>query len=418
MAKNTLGKYSMGIGDRFGLQAKAQLAAIQKAARQGVSITPVWNKSFREHKIVRSKPFQTRDAVQSAVKDLEWRDSYFVDADHINWDTMEDFIDCSDYFTLDLVNYIGQSAPAEDIQAFVNANRKYLGTLKLGDSGRKLEITEEFLNRIAAQYLFAAQEAGRMYRHIESRKQGSDMVVEISMDETDAPQTPPELLFILAALAQESVPLHAIAPKFSGRFNKGVDYVGDVDRFRRDFEDDIHAIQFAVKEFGLPQELKMSVHTGSDKFSIYPIINRAMKATDTGVHIKTAGTTWLEELIGLAESGGEGLKMAKEIYARAFDKKDALCAPYTAIIDIRADRLPDVAMVNAWDGKQFTETLRHDRGNPRYNLNFRQLLHVGFKIAADMGEGFLDAVRKNEKVIAKNVTENLYSRHIKAVFLD
>ena len=101
--------------------------------------------------------------------------------------------------------------------------------------------------------------------------------------------------------------MQTIAPKFTGRFNKGVDYVGDLAQFEKEFNDDLAVIAFAVKEFGLPADLKLSVHSGSDKFSIYPAIRRAIRRTGAGLHIKTAGTTWLEELIGLASAGGEGL---------------------------------------------------------------------------------------------------------------
>ena len=107
------------------------------------------------------------------------------------------------------------------------------------------------------------------------------------------------MLFILAAIAAEGIPVQTIAPKFTGRFNKGVDYVGDVAQFG-EFREDIAVIAFAVEEFGLPQNLKLSVHSGSDKFSIYGPIRESLAEFGAGVHVKTAGTTWLEELIGLA----------------------------------------------------------------------------------------------------------------------
>lgn len=417
MAANVLGKYSMGIGDRFGLQAKAQLAAIQKAARMGKTITPVWNKSFREHKIVRSVPSEARSAADSAVRELGWKGSYFVDADHVNASTVKPFIECSDYFTLDLADFIGKSLPGSETEAFIRANRKYLGTLLLQGSDRTLQITEDALARTAKLYLYAAREAGKLYRHIEDGTRGRDIVIEVSVDETEKPQSPSELFLILAALAQEAIPLQAIAPKFVGRFNKGVDYAGDVELFRSDFEDHLCVIRYAVREWDLPPGLKLSVHTGSDKFSIYPVMNAAIKRFDSGIHLKTAGTTWLEELIGLAGAEGDGLRIAKEIYSRALEMKEPLCAPYAAIIDIKDDRLPAAAVVEGWNGKQFAETLRHDPGNSSYNPDFRQLLHIGFKIAADMRAELLDAIRENEQEISGNVTHNLFSRHIEPLFL-
>ena len=169
------------------------------------------------------------------------------------------------------------------------------------------------------------------------------------MDETESAQSPVELLIILAAIADESIPVQTIAPKFSGRFNKGVDYIGDVTQFEREFALDVAAISYSIKHFGLPENLKLSVHSGSDKFSIYPAIHATIQRFNAGVHLKTAGTTWLEELIGLAESGGDALLLAKEIYAEAFAHSAELCAPYATVIDIDASKLPAPCEVNVLD---------------------------------------------------------------------
>jgi hypothetical protein len=236
------------------------------------------------------------------------------------------------------------------------------------------------------------------------------------MDETDSPQTPPELLVILAALADRGIPIQTIAPKFTGRFNKGVDYVGDVAQFEKEFNDDLAVIAHAVKAYGLPASLKLSVHSGSDKFSIYPAIKRAIARTGAGLHIKTAGTNWLEEVIGLAESGGTGLALAKEIYSQALAKKEALCEPYATVIDIDFAKLPTSDEVNAWTSEQFTGALRHDPKNPAYDPNVRQLLHVGFKIAAQLGDTYLDALKDNRVIVSRCVTENLLERHMKPLF--
>jgi hypothetical protein len=177
----------------------------------------------------------------------------------------------------------------------------------------------------------------------------------------------------------------------------------------------VAAIAWAVSNFGLPKDLKLSVHSGSDKFSIYPAIHETTKKS--GVHLKTAGTTWLEEIIGLAEAGGDGLALAKEIYSEAYAHREELCAPYATVIDIDPAKLPAPATVARWTSEQFTSALRHDPHSPAYNSSLRQLLHVGFKIAAKMGDKYLKLLEANEKVIAKNVTENLFDRHIAPVFL-
>jgi tagaturonate epimerase len=418
MKQEVLGKYSFGVGDRFAQQAAAQIAAIQLAEKRGISITPVWNKSFREHTITGTKPIQTRKAVDAAVRELGWKKSYFIDADHINLDTVDGFMDCSDYFTIDVAETIGQAAAPEEIEQFVAANRKYVGDLKVHDSVRPFPVTEDLLYRIAGEYLCAVEEAGRIYKHIRGVKKEDSIVIEVSMDEADAPQTPPEMLFILAAMAAENIPIRAIAPKFSGRFNKGIDYVGDVDRFRREFEELLAAIRYAVAEFELPEDLKISVHTGSDKFSIYPVIKNAIKKFDAGIHLKTAGTTWLEELAGLAEAGGRGLAMAKQIYSKSHARLDELRSGYAAVIDIDPGKLPPVSVVNRWNGEEFTRALKHEQSCLEYNPNFRQLLHIGFKIAAGMGDEFLNEVKRNERIVSKNVTENLFTRHIARLFLE
>jgi hypothetical protein len=195
-----------------------------------------------------------------------------------------------------------------------------------------------------------------------------------------------------------------------------VDYVGDIAKFAKEFEEDLAVVAFAVKEFSLPKSLKLSMHSGSDKFSIYKPINEALKRFDAGVHIKTAGTTWLEELIGLALAGGDGLAIAKEIYAKALSRIDELCKPYATVIDIDRARLPTVKEVGQWDGQRFAAALRHDRSCAEYNPDFRQILHIAYKIAAEMGDRFLDALDKYGDIIAPNVTENIYERHIKPIF--
>ncbi|MGD0096965.1 MAG: tagaturonate epimerase family protein [Terracidiphilus sp.] len=412
-----LGKYSIGTGDRFAHQAKAQLQACLLAEQRGTVIEPVWNKSNREHTIIGSEPASVRQAADAAVKTLGWKHAYFCDADHINHATVSRFLSACDFYTLDVADFIGHALPAAEIDAFVARHSELLGHIKLEGTAEGCEITAESLRQAAQKYLYAVKQAGEVYRTVEKAKGKGTFIPEVSMDETDTPQSPAELLIILAAIADEGIPVQTIAPKFSGRFNKGVDYIGNVDQFAREFELDIAAINYAVRHYGLPPNLKLSVHSGSDKFSIYPAIHAAMKKFDAGVHLKTAGTTWLEELIGLAEAGGDGLALAKEVYAEAFAHREELCAPYATVIDIDPAKLPSPADVKDWTSEQYTSALRHVPSAKAYNGSLRQLLHVGFKVAAKMGPRYLDLLESNEAVIAKNVTENLYARHITPVFL-
>jgi hypothetical protein len=292
-----------------------------------------------------------------------------------------------------------------------------IGEVRVPGIAEPLHATRRSVGATAEKYLAAVQEAGRIYRHIAAEKRGASFVTEISMDETDAPQTPPELLVILAAVAEERIPIQTIAPKFTGRFNKGVDYVGDTAQFEKEFADDLAVIAYATRQYSLPRSLKLSVHSGSDKFSIYGPMRRALARFNAGVHVKTAGTTWLEELIGLAEAGGDGLAIAKEVYAEAYAHRDALCEPYAAVIDIRAERLPAPEAVNGWTPEQYTSALRHDQSNRAFNADFRQLLHVGYKVAAHMGQRYLDMLERCEASISRNVTGNILDRHILPLFL-
>ena len=415
--KHDLGRFSIGIGDRFAHQAQAQLQACARAASLGVAITPVWNKSNREHLIIGSEPASVREEAQVAVQALGWTQPFFVDADHIRLETVDRFIAPSDFFTLDVADSIGRPANAKDVKAFVERHPEVVGEISIPGIGNPLKISRAEVERVANKFLLAVQDAGKIHRHIAHAKGEGNFVTEVSMDETDNPQTPPELLIILAALADENIPAQTIAPKFTGRFNKGVDYVGNIEQFEQEFNEDLCVIQFAIREYGLPESMKLSIHSGSDKFSIYPAIRRVLDRHRAGVHVKTAGTTWLEECIGLAESDGDGLELAKEIYSEALEHIDELCAPYATVIDIQAAQLPSASTVNGWSSKQFTSALRHNQTNRAYNPHMRQLLHVGFKIAAKMGSRYLDQLKACEGTIGRNVIANLFDRHIKPLFL-
>jgi hypothetical protein len=410
-------KYSLGIGDRYGHQGTAQLKALACAKEDGVSIVPVWNKSKREHSLIGSSPMDARREADNAVKELGWKDSYYIDADHIGIKTVDDFIQYCNFFTIDVADFIGEYPAEESIKSFADKAAQYKGVIKIPGIANRFEITDDKINAVAKKYLVAIKEAARIYNYLVSIKGLDNFVTEVSLDENEKPQSPEELFFILLGLSAENIKIQTIAPKFTGRFNKGIDYIGNVNDFISEFEDDICVIKYAVKEFSLPSNLKLSIHSGSDKFSLYHPIHNILLKHDVGVHLKTAGTTWLEEIIGLAEAGGEGNKIAKYIYEQSFNRIDELMNPYLTVLDIDFDKLPDPLDVYNWSGEKIANTLRHDQNNPAYNINFRQLIHVGFKVAAEMGDRYTNALDKYSDIIAKNVTENLYTRHIKPLFL-
>ncbi len=412
----TLGKYSFGLGDRFGHQGSAQLRAIIEAGRHGIEITPVWNKSNREHVTIGTQPSDVRTEADDVTRKAGFGKNYFVDADHINFDTVDRFIGSSDFFTIDVASYIGKKADEKEISGFLSAATRYEGELRIPGIAKSFNVPAQQITRIAEKYLFAAIKAWEIYSKIEKIKGSGNFITEVSMDEVPEPQTPVELFFILRMLASKNIPLQTIAPKFSGRFNKGVDYAGNPRDFAVEFESDLKVIDFAVREFGLPENLKMSIHSGSDKFAIYPLIGSVISKFNRGIHIKTAGTTWLEEVIGLASSGGEALEFVKEIYYESLDMIEELCAPYADVIDIRTDHLPSKADVSSWDSFNFASSLRHIPGNPQYNSDMRQLIHVAYKLAAHRMDVYFNLLERNEASVSAAVYENIYDRHICRLF--
>lgn len=411
-----LEKYSFGTGDRFGKEGPAQLEAIKEINRLGIPVVPVWNKSNREHMIIGSTPEDVRAEAAAAVTEGKYTGNYYIDADHINLGNVDRFIESSNFFTIDVVQFIGQKAEKSMVDEFVNKYSSFIGNLSVRGIDNSLTVSREFLNRLAENYLVAIDEVKKIYDHICKRKGKASFVAEVSVDEAELVQGPLELLFILAVLKERGVEVQTIAPKFSGLFAKGVDYAGDLKGFALEFEQDVAVVRHAVENFGLSANLKLSIHSGSDKFSIYPAIRAAILRFNAGIHVKTAGTTWLEEVIGLAGAGQDGLDIAKMIFAKSMERYDELTVPYATVLHINRKLLPAVSDVITWNNRQFTEALKHNQQCKNYNPHFRQLIHVGYKIAAEMGESFLTVLDKYREIIAAGVKYNLLERHLKPLF--
>jgi hypothetical protein len=412
-----LEKYSFGMGDRFGKEGTAQLQAILEINNLGIDVVPVWNKSNREHTIIGSSPAMVRREAMDAVAACRYKGKYYTDADHINSETVDRFIDSHDFFTLDVAHFIGIAPDDESTRSFISKYSKYMGPVHIRGIARPFEVTLHFLEGLAKNYLTAIDEVQKIYHHLCLVKGENNFVAEISVDEANHVQSPLELFFILALLKEKGVEAQTIAPKFSGLFAKGIDYIGDIEEFAREIDQDMAIIRYAVEELGMPSNLKLSIHSGSDKFSIYPAIHAAIRKYDAGIHVKTAGTTWLEEVIGLAESGNDGLVMAKEIYCQSFHRFDELSAPYASVLHIDRTKLPETGEVLTWQGTRFSESLTHNPGCANYNPDMRQLMHVGYKVAAGMGDAFYSMLEKHAGIIGESVKFNLLERHLKPLFL-
>ncbi len=407
-----LSRFSIGTGDRFGLEGEAQIAAFKALRERGGDADIVWNKSNREHVIIGSSPKDQERAAAEAIRNTGWNGTWFVDADHITMKTVDWFIPHSNFFTIDVAETIGTPASPASRDAYLSR-----AAFLLKKGAAPVEVTQSDLEAVAEKFLAAVEEAGITYRHIAERRAPGSFIVELSMDETDAPQTPGQVAAILVAVAAEKLPIATFAPRFPGKFLKGVDYVGDVAEFMRAFEAETKIAQWASSALGLPKGLKLSIHTGSDKYKLYKGIHEIITRLGAGVHLKTAGTTWLEEIVGLAEAGGDGLAMAKRVYASAYARIDELTAPYANVVDIDRAQLPTPEQVAAWDSATFVSALRHEPGSRAMRSDMRQLMHVGFRIAAEMGDEYLSALKVYRESVARNVRKNLLERHLVPLIL-
>jgi len=407
-----LSRFSIGAGDRFGIEGEAQIEAFKALRALGGEADIVWNKSNREHVIIGSTPADQARAAAESVKNAGWDGKWFVDADHITMKTVDWYIPYSNFFTIDVADAIGTPATEKSKVAYLEY-AKFL----LKNGAAPVDVTRSDLETVADKFLAAVQEAGFTYRHIAARKPAGAFVVELSMDETDTPQTPAQVAAILAAVAAENIPISTFAPRFPGRFLKGIDYVGNVADFLNTFEAEMKIMRWAPMALGLPAELKLSVHSGSDKYKLYKGIHEISIRLDAGLHLKTAGTTWLEEIVGLAEAGGDGLIIAKKVYSNAFTRIDELTAPYAEVVAIDRSRLPKPLEVDRWDSSTFVSALRHEKGSKTMNQDMRQLMHVGFRIAAELGKEFINALKDNRESVARNVRGNLFERHLTPIIL-
>ena len=330
----------VGIGDRFGKEGSAQLRAMQKAEQAGVVVVPVWNKSFREHSLIGTKPDDVRVEADAAVKARR--------------------------LEAQLLRRRRPHRPQDrrrlpGRQQLLHPRRRRLhrqGGDRRGD--RRLRARHGAVQGGAAHPRRRRRRStsptpcsrrSRATTFTRSRRRARSTATSSPprAPTTSCPRSRPTRPTTRSsrsscssswrAIAREKIPVQTIAPKFSGKFLKGIDYVGDIRTFEREFDADLAVVAHARQVFGLPASLKISVHTGSDKFSLYPIMHRAIKKHGAGLHLKTAGTNWLEEVIGIAQSGPKGLAIAKRIYAQAVR---ALRRAVQAVRDGRRDR-PHVA---------------------------------------------------------------------------
>jgi hypothetical protein len=285
---------SFGFGDRLGLATRGHIQALRLST---FDLRPVFaQQSVRENTRTGRTPQQVMDDAKHAVDAAKWDSAWGADADHLKTvDDLPPFVDAGyTFFTVDPGEHVDNAADTDPLEALRQKvtvlNWDELSALYLsGDSDQAWgRFDSESLMRAAVKYSRAIQHAVSMFKRLSELKDEFDF--EMSVDETDAPTTPLEHFFIANELTRAGVKFTSLAPRFIGRFEKGVDYIGNLNEL--DVELSKHAAVTA--HFGT---YKLSLHSGSDKFSVYPLI---AKYWGERIHVKTAGTSYLEALRALA----------------------------------------------------------------------------------------------------------------------
>ena len=290
---------SFGFGDRIGLATPGHIAAVK-----GTKFAPVFaQQSVRENARTGRTLQQVMDDAKRAVDAAKWDAPWGADADHLkSVDELQPFVEAGyTFFTVDPGEHVDNAADTDSVevlkQKIAGVNWDELSALYLsgndeqvwGQFAKSPQGDAESLMRAIVKYSRAIQHVVTMFRHLSELKDEFDF--EMSVDETDAPTTPLEHFFIASELTRAGVRFTSLAPRFIGRFEKGVDYIGDLGAL--DVELAKHAAVTA--HFGT---YKLSLHSGSDKLSVYPLL---AKHWGERIHVKTAGTSYLEALRVMAK---------------------------------------------------------------------------------------------------------------------
>ena len=394
---------SAGLGDRLGLATPGHVRAIRAAG----SVAPIFaQQSIREMTRTGRTPQQVMDDATWGVFQEGWQRGMGADADHLK--TTADIDSCAavgfTFYTIDpgeYVNNMAETATIFDLHSAVeqlppDQQPSATGLLDkdFNLEGRHIHFDEHTLLKAMVKYGRAVTHVARLYQHLISVVDPARCELEVSVDETEEPTSHAEHIYIASELRRLGVRWVSLAPRYIGRFEKGVDYIGDVPAFEKNIAG--HAA--IAREFG---PYKLSLHSGSDKFSIYPA---AMRQTRGLVHLKTAGTSYLEALRTIA-----ALDMAlfRKIYTFARERYDTDKASYHVSAELsRAPAPEDLS----------------DAQLPRLLEQFdaREVLHVTFGsvLTAQSVDGsrrfydqMMSLLRTNPEAYAQNL-EKHFARHL------
>lgn len=390
---------SAGFGDRLGLATPGHILAAR-----GTGIAPIFaQQSVRENARTGRTPQQVVDDAMWGVFQAGWRDPWGADADHLKTpDVIAPFVSAGySFFTVDPSDYVDNAAQTDSLDTLrakvaalpwsaLDSSLDDLQEWLLGKTfdlgGLALVFDEETLLRAAAKYGAAVPHIAMMYRRLREATGSRPFDFEVSVDETETPTSIHEHFYIASELKRLGVSWVSMAPRFVGRFEKGVDYIGSLN----DLDTNLAQHAAVMQYFG---GYKLSLHSGSDKFSVYPL---AAKHAGGLVHLKTAGTSYLEALRVMAQ-------VAPALFREFLDFGRARYAEDRATYHVSADvqKVPAAGTVTDIDLPGLLD-----------QFDVRQVLHVTYGSALDRwGERLHELLKTHETLYAETIRRH-FDRHL------
>jgi hypothetical protein len=394
---------SFGFGDRIGCATPGHVQALRQADPSG-AVAPIFaQQSVRENTRTGRTPQEVLDDATWGVFQAGWRGPWGADADHVKEvSDLAPFVAVGyTFYTVDPSDHVDNAAQTDSLDALRRktealpwgtlqssypemVSRYCAGSIRL--DSLTLEFDEAILSRALAKYGRALAHTVTIARELAARMGGRAYDLEMSVDETDTPTSAHEHYFIAGELARCGVPVVSLAPRFVGKFQKGVDYMGDLAAF----EVDLARHAAIMRHFGT---YKLSIHTGSDKFSIYPLIAQHAGGC---VHVKTAGTSYLEALRVLATANPGLFKAALELAHARFERDRK-----TYFLDCQPERVPHADQLADGDLPGLLE-----------DFHARQLLHVTYGSILDELDGALTALLDRHEAAYQAALVAHFQRHI------
>jgi hypothetical protein len=394
-------KRSAGFGDRLGLATPGHVRAVRKT-----NLAPIFaQQSVRENERTGRSPQAVLDDAMWGAFQEGWIDGFGADADHLKTAEHASAFAAAGYsfFTIDPGEYVDieasqasphvleqklQSLPWGELETTSADLLRNLAEKPIDLGMLKATFSPEDIGRAAAKYGKALAHTARMYRHLENVTAGKPFEFEMSVDETDSPTTLAEHVYIASELRRLKVRWVSLAPRYVGAFEKGVDYIGDLVQFERSFAGHVAV----AKTYG---PYKLSLHSGSDKFSIYPI---AARLAGDLVHLKTAGTSYLEALRAIGRCNP---RLFREILGFAVERYPTDRTSYHVSAEIA--RMPDAAAL----GDEELPGLLED-------FHTREVLHVTYGSVlneARFRARFFESLRRYEEDYTR-IVEAHFDRHL------